>query len=557
MRPDLTTNSEGFEDKSENLQIPSKQDFVVSKWVLGEKQRALGIKPRVPIRLAFAALSLGLTVIGLILISSFAMAYFSQTAFASFASLCVLVALSWFLWELRQQGTAYDFPTNIVALENGLKFSWRFETSRDSKLFLWSGFQLVQFLSKGDLLSENVVVPIKRGRLSPTTFNGPTVVSYGDSSTELMRGGNLRLRYDLKESNFVQRINLAMDLKGLSMGRNFHLFSLLRSSFVEFDIPLDSFTLESDRERFIATLDVLLPEQCKDTSFQTIIARNGVASYTKFWLDNMNSLKRSREEELPAGTLLNQGEYEIVGRVATGGQAKIYEALSPTGPVILKEFVLPVNAGMEVRQRSFSAVKREAELLSSLDHPMIVKLLSNFVEDHRAYLVLEMVKGESLKRLVERNGPLSSASVISIASKVLKLLSYLHGLSPPLVHRDISPDNLMYYGEDEIKLIDFNVAREMESGATRTVVGKHNYMAPEQFKGRANPQSDLYSLGATLYFLKTGKEPLALCQSKLPAHDLIEAKDVSLDQLIRALTELELDKRAADSNSALLIIQGA
>jgi tRNA A-37 threonylcarbamoyl transferase component Bud32 len=557
LKPDLTTPSEGFEDKSENLQIPIKQDFVVSKWVLGEKQRALGIKPRVPIRLALAALSLGLTVIGLILISSFAMAYFAQTAFAFFASLCVLFALSWFLWEIRQQGTAYDFPTNIVSLENGLKFSWRFETSRDSKLLLWSGFQLVQFLSKDDLLSENVVVPIKRGRLSPNTTNGPIVVSYGDSSTELMRGGNLRLRYDLKESNFVQRINLAMDLKGLTMGRNFHIFSLLRSSFVEFDIPLDSFTLESDRERFIATLDVLLPEQCKDTSFQTIIARNGVASYTKFWLDNMNSLKRSREEELPAGTLLNQGEYEIVGRVATGGQAKIYEALCPTGPVILKEFVLPVNAGMEVRQRSFSAVKREAELLSSLDHPMIVKLLSNFVEDHRAYLVLEMVKGESLKRLVERNGPLSSASVISIASKVLKLLSYLHGLSPPLVHRDISPDNLMYYGEDEIKLIDFNVAREMESGATRTVVGKHNYMAPEQFKGRANPQSDLYSLGATLYFLKTGKEPLALCQSKLPAHDLIEAKDVSLDQLIRALTELELDKRAADSNSALLIIQEA
>ncbi|MBX9939576.1 MAG: serine/threonine protein kinase [Candidatus Obscuribacterales bacterium] len=549
------TPSEGFDDNSEHLLIPSEQDFVVSKWVLSEKQRALGLRSRAPIRLAFAALTLGLTVIGFISITSCALEYSFNSVFAVFAALSILFSMAWFFWELRLHGTAYDFPTNLVSLANGLKLSWRFQTSRDSQLFLWSGFQSVHFLSKDDLISENAIVSVSSRSLNstPANFSGPC--GYGDSYTELLRGGNLRLRYDLTGFNLKNRINLVNDLKGLSTGKNLHIINLLRSSFVEFDVPLDSFTLESDKERFIATLDVLLPEQCKDTSFQTIVARNGVASYTKFWLDNMNSLKRSREEELPTGTLLNQGEYEIVGRVATGGQAKIYEASSRTGPVILKEFVLPVNAGMEVRQRSFAAVKREAELLSALDHPMIVKLLSNFVEDHRAYLVLEMVKGESLKRHVERTGPLSSDSIISIASEVLTLLSYLHGLSPPLVHRDISPDNLMYYGDKDIKLIDFNVAREMESGATRTVVGKHNYMAPEQFKGRANPQSDLYSLGATLYFLKTAKEPLALCQSKLPAYCLNEPKDFSLDLLIRALTELDLEKRAPDSAGALQIIQ--
>lgn len=555
MESDVMMSSDGFEDNSEHLLIPSEQDFVVSKWVLGEKQRALGVKSRTPIRLAFAALTLGLTVIGFILISSYAMAYFFLSVFAIFAAPCVLFSMVWFFWELRLHGTAYDFPTNLVSLATGLKFSWRFETSRDSQLFHWSGFQSVHFLSKADLLSENAIVSVSKRSLNITSANLSSPGGYGDSSTELLRGGHLRLRYDLTGISLRHRISLLNDLKGLSVAKDLHLFDLLRSSFVEFDVPLDSFTLESDRERFIATLDVLLPERCKDTSFQTIIARNGVASYTRFWLDNMNSLKRSREEELPAGTLLNQGEYEIVGRVATGGQAKIYEALSRTGSVILKEFVLPVNAGMEVRQRSFAAVKREAELLSALDHPMIVKLLGNFVEDHRAYLVLEMVKGESLKRHVERTGPLSSDSIISIAGEVLTLLSYLHGLSPPLVHRDISPDNLMYYGDKDIKLIDFNVAREMESGATRTVVGKHNYMAPEQFKGRANPQSDLYSLGATLYFLKTAKEPLALCQSKLPADCLNEPKDISLDLLIRALTELDLEKRTPDSAGALQIIQ--
>ena len=85
-----------------------------------------------------------------------------------------------------------------------------------------------------------------------------------------------------------------------------------------------------------------------------------------------------------------------------------------------------------------------------------------------------------------------------------------------MVHRDFTPDNLMVTPEDEIKLIDFNVARLMESDSTRTVVGKHSYIAPEQFKGKPATKSDLYSFGCTLYYLLTASDPVPLSNSVLP-----------------------------------------
>ncbi len=330
---------------------------------------------------------------------------------------------------------------------------------------------------------------------------------------------------------------------------------VLKAKSLNLELPLDAFTLESDKERLVAIFDDGARDDVKHESFLQLKSRNFAPTYTKLWLDELNSFKRQRQSDLPDGTVLAEGRYVVSRRMATGGQAKIYlaeefEKEISLGPVIVKEFVLPVHGGADVRQRSFANVKKEAMMLGALDHPGIVKLLNNFVEDHRAYLILEHIDGKTLKEAVEESGLMSVDKVKSIAKQVLELLSYLHEQSPPIVHRDLTPDNLMINASGLVKLIDFNVARELESGSTRTVVGKHNYMAPEQFKGKACPQSDLYSLGASLHYLLTGKEPTPLSVSKPSA----DGADASLDAFVSGLTATKLEERAATAKDALTLL---
>jgi serine/threonine-protein kinase len=174
---------------------------------------------------------------------------------------------------------------------------------------------------------------------------------------------------------------------------------------------------------------------------------------------------------------------------------------------VLKEFILPVYVDVNVRKSALEQFENEARILRQLDHPQIVKLVDYFVEDHRAYLVLEHIDGKSLQKIVEEKGPLPEGEVVSLAKQMCKILEHLHGLSPPVVHRDFTPDNLILSSNGVLKLIDFNVAQQQESTTSGTVVGKQAYLPPEQFRGMPTSQSDIYSMGATLHFLLTGQEP--------------------------------------------------
>jgi serine/threonine protein kinase len=111
----------------------------------------------------------------------------------------------------------------------------------------------------------------------------------------------------------------------------------------------------------------------------------------------------------------------------------------------------------------------------------------------------------------------------------------------------LTPDNLMLSSDGRIKLLDFNVAQQLESNTTRTVVGKHNYMAPEQFRGKPTTQSDLYSLGCTLYYLIVGADPTPL--TCLKTSDKV-AVPADLDELISQLTKLEPADRCPSAADA-------
>jgi len=247
-----------------------------------------------------------------------------------------------------------------------------------------------------------------------------------------------------------------------------------------------------------------------------------------------------------------------------GGQGNAYLACvnDPSGAsqsdvvldVVLKEYIMPVYQGSSVLERLSAKLKHESDILTRLDHPGVVKLLDCFVEDYRGYLVLEFVEGCSLKELVQNEGPQSEAFVREVGAKLCRVLIYLHDFYPPVIHRDLTPDNIMLNLVGEIKVVDFNVARQLENATGATVVGKHAYIPPEQFRGKPCPQSDIYALGATLFFLLTAEEPEPLAASHPSARVKISP---ALDAIVGRATALSLEQRYGSAHELLADLTGS
>jgi tRNA A-37 threonylcarbamoyl transferase component Bud32 len=303
-------------------------------------------------------------------------------------------------------------------------------------------------------------------------------------------------------------------------GKRSHLDYEIVFALPDGDIAIRCGDIENPFERmqFIHSLEQRLGERF-DPQIKEVFSDKGEReSYTELWLKELNAPpKRDKLVPLTSGMLLHDREYRISERIGMGGQASVYlaESLKHGGmPVAIKEFILPVFPDPRVRLSAAQRFQSEAEIISRIRHPQIVRFLDLFIEDHRAYLVLERVNGRNLKQIVETDGPLDEAGVIQLAVQMCDILSYLHGQNPPIAHRDFTPDNLMLADDGLIKLIDFSVAQASISNVTGSVVGKPEYIAPEQFRGKPTPLSDIYSLGGTLYFLLTGNHPEAISVSK-------------------------------------------
>jgi len=270
-------------------------------------------------------------------------------------------------------------------------------------------------------------------------------------------------------------------------------------------------------------------------------------SYTELWLQALSAPpKRERLTPLPQKTQLHEQNYEVIDQLGVGGQGTAYLALesSTKTEVVLKEFILPVYVDVSVRRQALERMQNEAQMLRKLDNDRIVRLMDFFVEDHRGYLVLEKIDGGSLLEHVIKNGALAESEAISLALQMCEMLEYLHSQTPPVIHRDFTPDNLILNKTGILKLVDFNVAQQTESTATGTVVGKHAYISPEQFRGRPTIQSDIYSMGATLYYLLTAEvpEPITSSHPRKQRPGISEA----LDSIVAKATAFAPTKRYAD-----------
>lgn len=256
---------------------------------------------------------------------------------------------------------------------------------------------------------------------------------------------------------------------------------------------------------------------------------------------------------LERGTSIQGGKYSIHSMLGSGGLSAVYLAeTKDKSLVVLKESVLPKHVDEKAREKARELFAREARLLLKLDHPNIARVHDHIVENGRDYLVLEYIPGMTLRQLVKRKGPQPELQVICWARTIAGVLHYLHRLDPPVIHRDITPDNLVLREDGKLFLIDFGAANEYIGAATGTLIGKQCYIAPEQFRGKAVPASDIYALGATLHFLLTGTDPEALSQSH-PV-ELNASVSPGADKMVAQLTALELSERLESAEAVISFI---
>jgi len=215
--------------------------------------------------------------------------------------------------------------------------------------------------------------------------------------------------------------------------------------------------------------------------------------------------------ELPPGTVL-RNRYEIIRRVGGGGMGNVYQArdLHLQGAVRAVKEMIEMFSDPALREKAVSDFQREARLLASLRHPSIPIIYDHFVEGGRYYLVMEFIAGGDLatrQQLV--GGRFDELTVTMWAIQICDVLDYLHTRQPPIIYRDLKPANVMIDPEaNRVVLIDFGIARVVaprEKGVT--AIGTMGYAPPELFAGQAEPRSDIYSLGATMFHLLTGVDP--------------------------------------------------
>jgi WD40 repeat protein/Tfp pilus assembly protein PilF len=235
----------------------------------------------------------------------------------------------------------------------------------------------------------------------------------------------------------------------------------------------------------------------------------------------------------------------VLGR-GSGGVTYAGERLADGLPVAIKE--LDVSRVGEWKR--LELFEREARVLAGLTHPGIpryVELIRDELEGKpRMYLVQERARGRTLEEHVRYGWRADEPRVRQVAAELLRILVYLQSLSPPLVHRDIKPQNVIMTDDGTVSLVDFGGVRDQlrPGGEGSTVVGTYGYMAPEQFRGTALAATDLYGVGATLLFLLTHRAPADLPQRKLAIdfRPLVQVSPAFADWLERMIAPAPEDR---------------
>ncbi len=251
---------------------------------------------------------------------------------------------------------------------------------------------------------------------------------------------------------------------------------------------------------------------------------------------------------LEGGTVL-QGRYKIARLLGGGGMGMVYLAHDQrlaNRPCAIKEMVDHfIDQAQRIEANEYFA--READTLAQLKHQAIPAITDRFELANRHYLVMEYVEGRNLEEeLAARGEPLPEGLVIDIARQLCDVLAYLHGLAPPIIYRDMKPSNVMLNSNGRVVLVDFGIARLFKAARKGTMIGTLGFAPPEQYQGLVDPRSDIYSLGATLHYVLTGRDPEKFPPFSFPpVRELRPGVSSNLAGAIDAALAYEMDGRPA------------
>ena len=232
------------------------------------------------------------------------------------------------------------------------------------------------------------------------------------------------------------------------------------------------------------------------------------------------------QSELSPGTMLSGGKYVVEKKIGAGGFGITYLARHTIldRKYAIKEFFM---SGYNVRDnatnhvslqgleiKDFDRVRQtfinEARTLAHLNNEAIVKVIDIFDENGTSYMVMPFVEGTTLKSMVEKDGPMKYEMAVNYMVQICEALTYIH--SKDILHRDVTPDNVIVTPEQKIVLIDFGSARKFIDNKTQrqTTIVKPGYAPLEQHSARSRKGAftDIYSVGAVFYYLLTGERPM-------------------------------------------------
>ncbi|MGV8125392.1 MAG: protein kinase [Candidatus Xenobiia bacterium LiM19] len=215
-------------------------------------------------------------------------------------------------------------------------------------------------------------------------------------------------------------------------------------------------------------------------------------------------------DPLPPGTVLRE-RYRISAISGEGAAGIVYVADDLTIPGARWAIKEMRHSDEEGRQEASELFDRERRILSSLNHTGLPKVVDYFSDAGRNFTVMEFIEGESLEnRLSAHGGPFTAEEIMPWVMQIMDILEYLHTSRPPLVYRDLKPSNVVITSGGKAKLIDFGIVRAYDPDKKRDtqIIGTPGFSAPEQYGTRQTDQrSDIYSLGATIFYLMSGRDP--------------------------------------------------
>jgi eukaryotic-like serine/threonine-protein kinase len=260
-------------------------------------------------------------------------------------------------------------------------------------------------------------------------------------------------------------------------------------------------------------------------------------------------MKNNDLVSLPSKTL--QDRYHIIDLLGEGGSSKTYVAFDEQLQIEVAIKILNLHSMND--WKTLELFNREAKILSQLKHVAIPEYLDYFqasIAGEECFcLVQKIASGRPLNIWVEEGYNFSESELKNVAKQVLDILIYLQTLTPPIIHRDIKPQNIIRSELGVISLVDFGAVRDtyyhtITGGST--IVGTYGYMAPEQFRGQAVLATDLYGLGTTLLYLRSGQDPADLPVKDMKIHfqDRVKTSASFAQWLNRLLEPIPEDRYA-------------